>query len=183
MMKMKRVLTLIVCLAVLLPSMLALTPLSASAASPDRAEYVGNVKLSGDPAFDSDSIVNSDADQWRWLSYPESRMVVNPGSRPSYDGGMNLNLGLFVNGVRELTNLQKIQMSATGQSARDAVSISTAWYPYKLTANASYGSDGTVEMTEFFVDKNTFVRYVEASGVSGKTMTMNSVISTVPSEP
>ncbi len=175
-MKMKRVLTLIVCLAVLLPSMLALTPLSASAASPDRAEYVGNVKLSGDPAFDSDSIVNSDADQWRWLSYPESRMVVNPGSRPSYDGGMNLNLGLFVNGVRELTNLQKIQMSATGQSARDAVSISTAWYPYKLTANASYGSDGTVEMTEFFVDKNTFVRYVEASGVSGKTMTMSAAI-------
>lgn len=91
---MKRVLSTILCVALLFSSIVTLAPQNASAAT-TQAEYVGNVKLAGDPSFDSDSIANSDTDQWRWLSYPESRIVVNPGNRPKYDGGMNLNIGLL----------------------------------------------------------------------------------------
>lgn len=140
-----------------------------------RRGYIGTVKVDGDPGFDCNSVVNTDSNQWRWLSYPESRMVVNPGDRPGYDGGMNLNLGLFVSGVQNAANLQKIQMGAAGETAKDCDSVSTAWYPYKLTAHAVYGR-AAVDMTEFFVDKNTFVRLADVKSAVGQTMTMSAHI-------
>lgn len=141
-------------------------------------QYVGNVLMSGDKTFDSNSIVNADTTQWRWLSYPESRIVENPGNnRPKYDGGMSLNLGIFVKGIQKLTSIQKMQMGATSSgAANDASSISTAWYPYKLTAHAVYGTS-TVDMSEFFADKNTFVRMMDVGGAANQTMTMSAAVS------
>jgi hypothetical protein len=41
---------------------------------------MGSVRLHGRPGFDSDSACNATDDQWRWLSVPESRLVLNPSA-------------------------------------------------------------------------------------------------------
>ncbi|MCI8360188.1 MAG: hypothetical protein HFE86_02495 [Clostridiales bacterium] len=154
---------------VLLGGELGATP-RASAAAP---ATLGTVRLAGDPDFDCDSIVNDEDSQWRWLSYPESRMVVNPGERPKYDGGMNLNATLFVKGMRQLSNLQKVQAGKTGEEVGDWSSLSTAWYPYKLTADAAYTGGMQLHMDEFFADKHTFVRLYDLSAADGQTLRMS----------
>lgn len=136
----------------------------------DAPAMLGTVLTAGDPDFDSDSIVNTDDSQWRWLSYPESRILINPGTRPEYDGGMNLKATLFVNGMQNVDNLQKVQLGADSGSVQDAQDIATAWYPYKLTAEASYASGANIHMDEFFVDKNTFVRLYNLTDAAGQTL-------------
>lgn len=38
---------------------------------------IGTVNMEGSRNFDCDTLKNSDSDQWRWISYPGSRMVMN----------------------------------------------------------------------------------------------------------
>ena len=155
------------------------SPLSVFAAPDTNSEesnYVGSVDMSGDQDFDSDSIVNADERQWRWLGYPESRIVVNPNpsflEEPIYDGGLNLNIGLFVNGVHRKNSIQKLQIGDSETGAKDKTGITTKWYPYKLTADVAYG-DSDVEMTEFFVDKNTFVRLFDMKQMQDKVLVLS----------
>lgn len=124
-------------------------------------QMIGTVDMQGDENFDSDSLKNSDSDQWRWISYPESRMVMNYQARNTetakYDGGMNLCMAVFVNGIEKKNQIHKFQMGPKDGEAGDYQSLNVAWYPYKLTADATY-SKGKIHMDEFFADKDTYIR-------------------------
>ena len=151
----------------------------ASAVTPGTEKTIGTVAVNGNSSFDSDSIMNNDADQWRWLSYPESRIVTNYGKRndkAKYDGGMNLDLALAVNGFQTKNSLHKVQMGPKDGSVGDYKKLETAWYPYKLTADASYET-GKLHMDEFFADKDTFVRLIEVSDASDAKLKMSGRIS------
>lgn len=148
----------------------AQTESEASATADTQASVVGTVDTAGNPDFDSDSIVNTDDDQWHWLSYPESRMVLTDPYKDSlYDADMGLSIGLFVSGLSEKKSIQKIQIGDTESSLSNWDSCDAAWYPYKLTADASYGKT-EMQMDEFFVDKDTFVRYMDLTDVSGRAV-------------
>ena len=138
----------------------------------EEAEFIGDVATKGDPDFDSDSVMHDGSDQWRWLSYPAGRILVNRGSRPKYDNKMSLKINLFVDGLKELDNLHQLQM-IDGGNTHNANSISTAWYPYKLTADVDYLEKGKLNVTEYFADKDTFVRYIDANSVNGKSLKMS----------
>ncbi|SHK54338.1 Ig-like domain (group 2) [Anaerocolumna jejuensis DSM 15929] len=145
----------------------------------EKAATIGTVDLTGDQAFDSDSVMNNDDDQWRWLSYPESRMVTNYGKRSEkakYDGGMNLNVAFAVNGFQTKDSMHKIQMGPKGGAVSDYQTLKTAWYPYKLTADATY-SKGSLHMDEFFADKNTFVRLISVKDAAEAQLKMSAKIS------
>ncbi len=142
----------------------------AGAAAKTSSEFIGSVRVGGNPAFDCDTVINADDSQWRWLSYPGSRMVERPAQ--VYDGGMSLNLGLFVDGVREFNNVQKIAVASAGQTAADWSSCETAWYPYKLTADAVYGTTA-LHLDEFFIDQNTFCRYYTLLDCTDADMTLS----------
>lgn len=91
-MKLKKWISGVLCCSILFSTQLTVSPLRTKAASvPNKATTIGTVDLTGDSNFDSDSIKNAEENQWRWLSYPESRMVMNYGKRndAKYDGGMN----------------------------------------------------------------------------------------------
>lgn len=136
---------------------------------------VGNVNLQGDKNFDCDTLKNSDKDQWRWISYPGSRMVMNYQARATetatYDGGMNLNMSVLANGIDKKNCLHKIQMGPKNGNVDDYQSINVAWYPYKLTADAVY-SKGKVHMEEFFADKDTYIRLIDFTDVKDTKMQM-----------
>ena len=171
-MKLKKVLSTVLCAALLCGSVVTAAPQSVSAAGA-APEMLGTVKLHGDESFDSDSIKNEDSDQWRWLSYPESRILVNPGSRPQYDGGMNLNINLFVKGLKHIPTMQKITVGSDSGSVKDYASCSTAWYPYKLTAKADYASGASVNVDEFFADKDTFIRMYDVTNGNNQTVCLS----------
>lgn len=137
---------------------------------------VGTVNVQGNKYFNSDSVKNEDSDQWRWISYPESRMVINYQARATetakYDGGMNLNMAVLADGIQKKNQLHKIQMGAKDGDVGDYNSIKSTWYPYKLTAETSY-SKGKVSMDEFFADKNTFIRLIDVTEAKDAKMKMS----------
>lgn len=136
---------------------------------------IGTVNMEGSRNFDCDTLKNSDSDQWRWISYPGSRMVMNFQARATetatYDGGMNLNMAVLANGIDTKRQLQKIQMGPKDGSVGDYQSLNVAWYPYKLTADATY-SKGKVHMDEFFADKDTFIRIMNITEAKDAKMQM-----------
>ena len=72
------------------------------------ATSVGQLNMSGDPTFDSDSISNTSNDpaQWHWLSYPGARMTLNPGLPGGLDSKLSLNVReRFGNTVSTLNSL------------------------------------------------------------------------------
>ncbi len=146
---------------------------------PGAEKTIGTVAVNGNSAFDSDSVMNDEDSQWRWLSYPESRIVTNYGKRndkAKYDGGMNLDIALAVNGFQTKNSLHKIQMGPKNGQVGDYKSLDTAWYPYKLTADASYEA-GTLHMDEFFADKDTFVRLIDVKDAADAKLRMSARIS------
>ena len=65
---------------------------------------VGSVDFSGNPAFDADSIANSDPNPWQWSSYPGARLVLNPSPHDTaiprpLGSDLPLNLGGWVESV------------------------------------------------------------------------------------
>ena len=150
-----------------------------AATSAEKGSTIGTVDLNGDQSFDSDSVMNDETNQWRWLSYPESRLVTNYGTRSDkakYDGGMNLKIALMVNGFQTKDNLHKIQMGPKSGGVSDYTTLKTAWYPYKLTADATY-TQGRLHMDEFFADKNTFIRLINVQDAKDTQMKMSARIS------
>ena len=166
----------IMCL-LMLASLLSFNLGTISFAAEPEPDMVGTVLTDGDQDFDCNSVVHADSGQWRWLSYPASRIQINPGVRPALGNSLALKVGLFVNGVRNLTSntnasLMNVQMGPIGGTAANSSSRTTAWYPYKLTAHAVY-PNSNVDMTEFFVDKDVFVRMLDVSGSNGQEMTLS----------
>jgi len=139
-------------------------------------ELIGNVLVNGDEQFDSDSVANTGTNQHRWMSYPESRMVINPGNRPALGANLGLKVGIFVNGVRNLTSntnatLMSVQMGPIGGTAANSTSRTTGWYPYKVTSNGVY-ANSTVSVTDYFANKDVFVRMMDVNGAAGQEMTL-----------
>lgn len=67
------------CGSVVLAGLLAMSVSAmCHAAKPKLPEKLGSVRLAGVPSFDSDSVANDGLMPWRWLSLPESRVVLNP---------------------------------------------------------------------------------------------------------
>lgn len=63
-------------------------------------DMIGTVRVNGVDSFDSDSVRHDAADQWRWLTIPGSRLVLNPAqitvkSKP-LSRALELNAGYYV---------------------------------------------------------------------------------------
>lgn len=174
-MKLKKVLCGFLSLAVIGISCL-ISPLEVSAVS-EKAEVIGSVNMAGDPDFDSDSIMNDEKSQWRWLGYPESRMVMNYGNSmiARYDGKLSLDIAMAVKGFRTVNSVHQILMGPKNGEAMEYTDLETAWYPYKLTADAVY-EEGKLHMDEFFADKDTFIRMIEVSDAADAKLQMKSTI-------
>ena len=176
-MKFKRVLCGFLSLAVISISYLTL---SLEVSAGEKADVVGSVSMAGSPDFDSDSIMNDETSQWRWLGYPESRMVMNYGSTivARYDGKMSLNIAMAVKGFRTINSVHQILMGPRTGEAVEYMDLETAWYPYKLTADAVY-TEGKLHMDEFFADKDTFIRMIEVSEAADAKLQMKATINGV----
>lgn len=174
-MKLKRFFCGLLSFAVLSTAFLA-SPLAVSAAR-EKADVIGTVNMAGSPDFDCDSIRNGEASQWRWLGYPESRMVMNYGSQmmAKYDGKMSLNIAMAVKGFRSSNSVHQILMGPRTGEAAECTELETAWYPYKLTADAAY-TEGKLHMDEFFADKDTFIRMIEVSDAADAKLQMKATI-------
>ena len=99
-------------------SQLSILPVArAQAATRMPNTTVGQLNTSGDPTFDSDSIANSDASQWRWLSYPGARLTFNPGNPGLPDTRLTLNAGgWFGNSQIHLNTLVQAQLAPQGEA-------------------------------------------------------------------
>ena len=110
--------------------------------------------------FDSDSLKASGEGSWRWLSIPESRLVLNPftkvvrGVAPTRKG-LSLHAGYFIGtGAVRLNNLLSISL--------ESKSIDQAWWPYKLELSAVDQQSGMkIQATDFLADEHTIIRIME----------------------
>lgn len=68
------------------PVMMIMSLCMSTAASANRQDgrFVGNVRLDGAPGLNAEELRNSDPHQWRWLSLPMSRLVINPASSDQF---------------------------------------------------------------------------------------------------
>lgn len=142
-----------------------------SVSSPD--SVVGSVKRSGDASLTCGELENSGEKQWRWLSFPESRMVANPWDCAKSDTELPLNLGLFVGGIQKRENLVKIRIGTAADTASGYERCETSWFPHQLTARAFYACGARLELTDFFADKDTFIRTGQLSGDENLTIVLS----------
>lgn len=120
---------------------------------------LGTVEMDGQSRFDCDTLCHDQEGQWRWHSFPESRMVLNPGDRPEVDAALSLRLGILVGGIRERDALLQTELLHEGIGLQPA-DIRTAWFPYKLTTRARFESAGLFA-EDFFADKDTLFRRIQ----------------------
>ena len=124
--------------------------------------FVGSVDFSGDAQFDADSISASGPNHWQWLSFPGGRLVLNPSPvdvsqiPAPLTKDIPLNLGGWV-GTRtiKLLNISHVLVSTSASTLDPASSLSTTWFPYKLTFDANYGSGIQLDGQDFFVDEDS----------------------------
>ena len=169
-------------IAIILSLALPLVPSQASTAKvPTSDAVIGDLNLEGDPEFDSDSISNSDPNQWRWLSYPGSRLVFNPETiNIPIPLNLSLKLGFWVGNDRlVLDDIWNIKVAPTDGEASEASSASSTWYPYRIAFSADYAVPSGTHVTgyDFFYDVNSFVRVVEVNGSTSKDLIVNGTIS------
>lgn len=152
-------------------TLLCSTAWSASIEVEARSQMVGNMNMSGDSTFDCDIISDNTKGQPRWLSYPGTRMTLNPNDQ-SYAGAMANNLPLALGGFVgtnsiKLQNVCEVKIAPRSGVAEQANSVNTTWYPHKITFNASYRNLATTNINgyDFFVDnKDTVMRVLEVNG-------------------
>jgi len=135
------------------------------------AAQIGNLEMTGDPTFDSDSIADSSTQQPRWLSYPGSRLSLNANMGDSstppgaLDGEIAAHLGgWFKSSTFKWPSAINTRLVATGTNGSTASSVQSTWYPYKIDFNATYSglSNQSLSGYDFFADDNgTFVRYLQ----------------------
>ena len=123
--------------------------------------------MSGDSSFDSDSITNSETNQWRWLSFPGTRFSLNPATGfqiPPMAPSLPLDIGGYLEtGVLRLANVVNIRvLSAPGFATNEGLSTSrsTTWYPYQITFEATFPCGTRVSGCDFFLDTNSTVIHI-----------------------
>lgn len=123
----------------------------------------------------SEQLIETGAKQRRWMSLPESRIVVNPyrfglknySSEQSDGPDLPLNLGYYANG--EGYFIDKILTVVPEKVS--CVNFETSWMPHQLSFNASYSDAISVKGFDFFYDETTFVRALDISeSTSGVTI-------------
>ena len=144
------------------------------------------IVMSGDGRFDSDSVSNSDANQWRWLSFPGSRFSLNPvpgkelNPTAKWDiapmgADLPLNLGGFVGQkTLKLRDLLTVRVAGATGEGQPSTSRSTAWFPYKLTFDAAFPRQAKVSGCDFFLDASgTVVRELRFNGPADSVLTFS----------
>ncbi|MEK0316505.1 S-layer homology domain-containing protein [Cohnella sp. 56] len=168
---------------------------------PEEPAQSGAVDFAGDPDFDSDSIADSTSGQWRWLSYPGARMALNINK---YDkvtmndhtskneshkmknaaGPMTSDLRFDIGGYLgagkvRLFDLMDAKLAASGQSAIAAGSVSTTWYPYKITFDAAYNTPAGASVSGydyFTAADSSAVRVLQVSGGGDKDLVLGGTV-------
>lgn len=154
---------------------------------PVYAVTYGSVNMSGDAAINCDSFADSSATQYRWMSYPGSRLTINAnknGDCKDPADPMNNKLALDVGGwwgnaVKNFDEIIRTQMASTGGTANDASSFSTTWYPYKIAFNAAYGTPSGTSVSGYDTminDNSSMLRVVNVSAPSGNDVVMTGKI-------
>ena len=149
------------------PSRLILPLCLVSAGGLDAAESLEPIKpglLKPVALFDSDSLKVSGRGSWRWLSIPESRLVLNPftkvvdGAAPTTDG-LSLHAGYYVGTRAErLDGMLAIDLDPK-------TPVEQAWWPYKLELAIMEKSSGMkIKTTDFLADENTVLRVMDFQG-------------------
>jgi hypothetical protein len=151
---------------------------------------LGSVRLHGVESFDSDSIVNRAPNQWRWLSLPGSRLVLNPAGagdfapqperpdlplRVGYYAGPRPHrlLNLVSNGIGpgEGGSVKALEAETDTDEAVAACDTQAhAWCPYKLAFEAGYAADATLRGYDFLADESTIVRVLEPQVAAGSSV-------------
>ena len=87
--------------------------------------------MAGKRGCDSESVINDEGSQWRWLGYPESRMGMNYGRQmmARYDGKLSLDIAMAVKGFRTVNSVHQILMGPAAGQATEYTDLETAWYP------------------------------------------------------
>lgn len=138
------------------------------------AATIGSVDMDGDSGFDSDSLADNSATQYRWLSYPGSRLSLNANQAtdvkaPAGPIDSRLSLGLggwFGTSAKNLNEIIRTEIASPGGSAASATTRSTTWYPYKIAFNASYAAPSGTSLSgyDFMKDNDsTVMRVVQVS--------------------
>lgn len=135
--------------------------------SKSEKELIGKVLVNGDNEFDCDDVKNEDSLQWHWMSYPESRFVLHPSTLDNpYKDNLNLRMGLLVHGIKDESGFQTLNWEKENNAENKLKEVNNTWYPYQLTADAKF-EEGNVNLSEFFVDKNTVVRKFDIQDMKG----------------
>lgn len=162
----------VIMLVCILSQLTILPPSRVQAATSTANTTVGQLAMSGDPTFDSDSLANSSSNQFRWLSYPGARLSLNPSPNADptnlagpLDQQLSLNAGgWFGTSVVDLPDLVQVMLAPQGSAANSAKTVSTTWYPYKIAFNASYSSPSgsTLSGYDYVSDANaTMIRVLQ----------------------
>ncbi len=155
---------------------------------------IAGVNFDGNPNLDVDTLKNDDlADSFskqlnehQWLSLPYSRLVVHPeyefdkGTITPVSEGLDLEFGVFygINGNANATlgaseaksGFQPSSYNAiltVDGTAIDKTTVTSAWYPHKLTRGADFTGKGHLELVDFMIDENTIGRIIDTSQVNG----------------
>lgn len=155
-------------------------------ANPTFSEYIGNVRMWGDPNLDCDTLGNSDSNQWRWLSYPLSRLVLNPNTYCTDLGvgamksNLSLEMGYYVGAYAvdpfRRTDIINVQVDVNNGTKASASSVNSTWYPHKIAYTAQYtGLSSSISGYDFFVNENSWIRALELSGPTGKAMNLSGI--------
>lgn len=164
-------------------------PVSQLAAPSAEPAAAGSIQITGDPDFDSDSISNADANQWRWLSFPGSRLTLNPV--PGREAGpekrwvvpplaedLHLDLGGFIkNKVFRLMDLFHVALIDKESGEQTAAFRSSAWYPYKIAFDAAYPGDAHIFGEDFLpAEGDVALRTMTVEGARGEHLRIGGTI-------
>lgn len=138
---------------------------------PASASLLGTVDMEGDSTVDSDALVDTTATQYRWHSYPGSRLTINANQASDVkapagplDAELSLNAGgWFGTEPTNFNDLVRTQLASIGGAPSDASSVSTAWYPYKLDMDATFATPTGASLSgyDFMADADsTIVRVI-----------------------
>lgn len=143
-------------------SQLVMTNVNALTKSPSK---LGSVNLEGNADFKSDELFKEDAYDWNWLSTVDSRMVLLPNQNLNKND-FCLDFDLFVNkDDKKIRNFEQVKLNGN-----KATTIQCQWLPYKIQYSATYENKSTINMSEFFLDNNTFVRSYDIKDAKDKTI-------------
>ena len=156
-------------------------------ASPAAAVTIGTVNMDGNALFDSDSLADSSATQYRWQSYPGSRLSLNANQASNVKapaGPMNNRLGLDVGGwfgttALNMNSIVRTEMATSGGSANVASSVSTTWYPNRIGMSATYATPSSTSVGgyDFMVDANsTIVRVINVTSSVNNDVVLSGAI-------